>query len=212
MKVSAYLNKFKVNKMAEETKERILEAALKLFSEKGYLGATTKEIARVSGISEVTLFRYFQSKEKLFISVLEHYSFLPKIRELTRDFLEWPIEEALKLLAKSFLNALKSKKELIRIMLSEFPRYPEMVKEAYHKTIEKIIEELAQYFKRLQNEGYLKSSIPSIFLARAFLGLFFSYFHAVEIKGLNFGNSSEEEIINQYVALFLYGASKDFSH
>lgn len=110
--------------MTEDTRERILEAALKLFSEKGYLGATTKEIAKASGISEVTLFRHFQTKENLFISVLEHYSFLPKLKELSKDLLVMPLEEALKTLAKAFLQTLKSRRDLIRIMLAELPRYP----------------------------------------------------------------------------------------
>lgn len=191
--------------MTEDTRERILEAALKLFSEKGYLGATTKEIAMASGISEVTLFRHFQTKENLFISVLEHYSFLPKLKELSKDLLVMPLEEALKTLAKAFLQTLKSRRDLIRIMLAELPRYPEIVKESYQKTIEKIIQENSQYFEKLQRERKIKSSISSNLLARAFLGLFFSYFHAEEIKGLNFKNQSEEEIIDNYVKIFLYG-------
>ena len=48
------------------TRDKILEAALFLFSKKGYLGATTKEIAKEAGIAELTLFRHFASKEKLF--------------------------------------------------------------------------------------------------------------------------------------------------
>ncbi|MEZ0344466.1 MAG: TetR/AcrR family transcriptional regulator [Caldimicrobium sp.] len=191
--------------MTEDTRERILEAALKLFSEKGYLGATTKEIAMASGISEVTLFRHFQTKENLFISVLEHYSFLPKLKELSKDLLVMPLEETLKTLAKAFLQTLKSRRDLIRIMLAELPRYPEIVKESYQKTIEKIIQEISQYFEKLQRERKIKSSISSNLLARAFLGLFFSYFHAEEIKGLNFKNQSEEEIIDNYVKIFLYG-------
>lgn len=202
MKVSAYLNN---KKMFEDTRERILSAALKLFSERGYLGATTKEIAKASGISEVTLFRHFQSKENLFISVLEHYSFLLKIKELSKDLLEMPLEEALKTLAKLFLQTLKSRKDLIKIMLIELPRYPEIIKESYQNTIEKTILEISQYFKKLQEERKIISSISSVLLARAFLGLFFSYFHAVEIKGLNFKDQSEEEIIENYVHIFLHG-------
>ncbi|MEN3039537.1 MAG: helix-turn-helix domain-containing protein, partial [Candidatus Kryptonium sp.] len=63
--------------MRKNTRDQILSSALKLFSERGFLGATTKEIARQAGISEVTLFRHFSNKEKLFISVLNKYAFLP---------------------------------------------------------------------------------------------------------------------------------------
>ncbi|WP_181405976.1 TetR/AcrR family transcriptional regulator [Thermodesulfovibrio sp. Kuro-1] len=65
-----------------DTKEKILKSALKLFSQKGYLGTTTKEIAKEAQVAEVTLFRYFTSKENLFIDVLKSQSFLPTLKDL----------------------------------------------------------------------------------------------------------------------------------
>jgi len=188
-----------------DTRERILEAALKLFSKKGFLGATTKEIAREAGFSEVTLFRYFQSKENLFITVLEHYSFLPKLKELSKDLEEKEIDEALKALAKAFLERLRSKKALISIMHSELSRYPEIIQKAYQRIIEGVFEELSQYFKNLKEKGLLKEDFSPTLLSQAFLGLFFSYFHARELKGLNFKEVDEEEVIEKYVKIFLEG-------
>jgi AcrR family transcriptional regulator len=49
----------------EQTKERILRAALELFREKGLERSTTKEISRKAGIAEGTLFNYFETKEDL---------------------------------------------------------------------------------------------------------------------------------------------------
>jgi AcrR family transcriptional regulator len=68
--------------MAKDTREKILEAVLKLFSMKGYLGATTTEIAEKAGIAELTLFRHFTSKDKLFEEVMSVYSFLPALKGL----------------------------------------------------------------------------------------------------------------------------------
>ncbi|RMG73353.1 MAG: TetR/AcrR family transcriptional regulator, partial [Nitrospirae bacterium] len=42
-----------------QTRKALLESALELISEKGYLGATTREIAMRAGVSEITLFRHF---------------------------------------------------------------------------------------------------------------------------------------------------------
>ncbi|WP_231938371.1 TetR/AcrR family transcriptional regulator [Caldimicrobium thiodismutans] len=193
-----------------DTKERILEAALLLFSEKGYLGATTKEISRTAKISEVTLFRHFQTKENLFINVIEHYSFLPKLKELLPELKDYPLEDSLKTLARTFLESLRIKKALIRIMLSEFPRYPEIIKKSYQKTIENIHNELSQYFQKIQKKGLIKETLSSYLLSQAFLGLFFSYFHAKEIKGLNFRESlADDEIIEHYVEIFLKGIKKE---
>jgi len=55
----------------EEREQQILEAARKVFIEKGFKGATTIEIAQEAEISEVTLFRYFSSKQELFMKSVE---------------------------------------------------------------------------------------------------------------------------------------------
>ncbi len=49
----------------ERTQERILQAALQLFRDKGIERTTTKEISRKAGIAEGTLFNYFKTKEDL---------------------------------------------------------------------------------------------------------------------------------------------------
>jgi AcrR family transcriptional regulator len=49
---------------------RIARAAVALFSRQGYHGTSTREIARLADVSEVTVFRYFEHKEDIFISAL----------------------------------------------------------------------------------------------------------------------------------------------
>ena len=51
-------------------KERILEAALEVFSHKGFHPATTDEIAERAGVGKGTLYRYFETKEKLFAELV----------------------------------------------------------------------------------------------------------------------------------------------
>jgi len=55
----------KRNLNKEKTKEKILAAALELFSENGLDGTTTKQISQKAGIAEGTLFNYFKTKEDL---------------------------------------------------------------------------------------------------------------------------------------------------
>ena len=47
----------------------IIEAALKVFGEKGYYNATISEIARAAGVSEATIYEYFGSKEDLLFAI-----------------------------------------------------------------------------------------------------------------------------------------------
>ncbi|OQY40476.1 MAG: hypothetical protein B6229_01610 [Spirochaetaceae bacterium 4572_7] len=53
------------------TKDKLIEAAIKLFEEKGYSGTTTAAIAASAGVADVTLFRHFGSKEVIFKEALK---------------------------------------------------------------------------------------------------------------------------------------------
>ncbi|PMP93580.1 MAG: TetR/AcrR family transcriptional regulator [Thermodesulfobacterium geofontis] len=194
--------------MADRTKERILNTALKLFSQKGYLGATTKEIAKEAKIAEVTLFRYFPSKEVLFEEVINTYSFLPTLKEILEKVKKEPCEKALKTIAHEFIKVLESKKDLIKIMHSEMHRYPEEIKKIHENIIENTITVLSEYFKKLQRRKILRE-INTVFAARAFLGMFFSYFYGKEIKEcLNLKKEDTKEVIDTYVDIFLKGVLK----
>ena len=52
-------------------REQIMQTAVELFSKKGFKGTTTKEIARVAGVSEAMVFRHFASKEELYGAILD---------------------------------------------------------------------------------------------------------------------------------------------
>jgi AcrR family transcriptional regulator len=55
------------------TKDRILDAAIGLFAEKGYAGTSVREIARAVGLSEGALYKHFEGKEALLAAILEHF-------------------------------------------------------------------------------------------------------------------------------------------
>jgi AcrR family transcriptional regulator len=56
-------------KSKEERREEILDAAMAVFAEAGYEGASTEEIARRAGISQPYVFRLFGTKKELFMAV-----------------------------------------------------------------------------------------------------------------------------------------------
>ena len=85
------------------TKQRLLDATLKLISEKGYLGSTTREIAQEAGVTELTLFRHFGTKEKLFEALLRNHTFLPRLKELLPELDGLSYGDSLRLIATRFL-------------------------------------------------------------------------------------------------------------
>ena len=58
---------------SNRTRLRLLNAAAEALSRNGVYGATTREIARRAGVSEVTLFRHFERKEQLLYALVEQW-------------------------------------------------------------------------------------------------------------------------------------------
>ena len=57
--------------MAGDTKERILEAALELFAQSGYLGTSMSDIAGELGITKGALYKHYTSKQEILDSIVE---------------------------------------------------------------------------------------------------------------------------------------------
>jgi AcrR family transcriptional regulator len=107
-------------------REAIVTAAMEIFSDKGYKGATTKDIADKAGCNEVTLFRHFGTKEALFEESLQRFtppSIMPKSEKITGD-----VAKDLTLIANHYLDAAIEQLPYIRMSLIELPRNPELAR------------------------------------------------------------------------------------
>lgn len=195
--------------MKEQTQHKLLEASLKLISEKGYIGATTREIALKAGVTELTLFRHFGTKEKLFEEVLNRYTFLPTFREMLPELDAMPCEDALKLIGTKFLMTMKKRKSMIKILHSEVNLYQEKIREVYTKLIDDQRIALAGYFEGLQQKGVLRNISPET-AARVFLSILFSYFRNEEIvRGNEITKAKMEKNVQEFVDIFLHGTLSD---
>jgi len=56
----------------DKRREQILQTAVDLFSQRGFKGTTTKEIARAAGVSEAMLIRHFATKDELYGAILDN--------------------------------------------------------------------------------------------------------------------------------------------
>src|SRR5215468_10892331 len=63
--------KRKVREITKIRRQDILTAAERLFSQKGFNGTTTKELAAKAGVHEAILFRYFKNKRELYRATVE---------------------------------------------------------------------------------------------------------------------------------------------
>ena len=191
------------------TKQRLLDATLKLISEKGYLGSTTREIAQEAGVTELTLFRHFGTKEKLFEALLRTHTFLPRLKELLPELDGLSYGDSLRLIATRFLLSLKERKSLVKIMYSEGTIYPEKIKKLYNKFADDLRLTLASYFRGLQKKGLLRTVSPEM-AAQLFLGMLFSYFRSEEImRAGGMKKQTMEKNIREFVDIFMFGTVKN---
>lgn len=98
----------KTRMTSEDRKKQILESAINVFIENGYIGSTTAEIAKAANISEVTLFRHFESKKEIFMASIEPIVFntlkesITASKELNpKEKLEYILTERLMLISKN---------------------------------------------------------------------------------------------------------------
>ncbi|GAV21847.1 TetR/AcrR family transcriptional regulator [Carboxydothermus pertinax] len=102
----------------EEREQQILEAARNVFIEKGYRGATTVEIAQRAGISEVTLFRYFSSKQDIFMKSIEPI-LTETLQEVIQTSNRLSSKERIKQLLQDRITLISKHHRLIKMVLME---------------------------------------------------------------------------------------------
>jgi len=88
--------------MAEDTKDRLVMTAMRLFSEKGYESASVADILRAAGANSGSLYHFFPTKQDLLMEVLRRYrdGIHPMLLEPAWEGIADPIERVFALLAR----------------------------------------------------------------------------------------------------------------
>ncbi|GIN87151.1 TetR family transcriptional regulator [Heyndrickxia sporothermodurans] len=141
----------------EETREKILQTALRLFGEKGYAGTSTREIAEQAGVNHITLFRHFGNKENLFReSVLQHKTDRDYFPNVQKQF-TGEIEHDLRILAKAYFEENLPLKEVIWVHMREIYQNKEFEK-LFFEYPNKLFHHLVEYLKELHAQGKIPKS------------------------------------------------------
>lgn len=130
------------------SRQKLLEAAMRVFAESGFRGATTRRIAEAAGVNEVTLFRQFKSKEALINEVAELYA-----RRRSEEALPTgpvtPLQELTEW-CDAHLALLRSSRNMIRKCMAEVDLYPQMAgcmrrgPDVVHRQLREYTEELVR--------------------------------------------------------------------
>jgi AcrR family transcriptional regulator len=193
-------------KKPEATRERILKAAFELISSRGYLGSSTREIALLAQVAEVTLFRQFANKESLFAEVLRTFSSLPTLSELVPRLRSLPLHESITTLTRCFLAHLDTNRNWIKILCFEVDHAPVELKDIHGDFLKQVFKVLTDFFTDARERGEINPDLNPEHVARAFHSMVFGYHH---IEGMC-GNKSElathyDAIIESFVNIFCRG-------
>ena len=113
---------------ASDSRERILEAAARVYAQYGFRGATTRLIAQEAGVNEVTLFRLFGSKAQLFDELLHkqlHASTVPILPEEPGD-----PERELTAWCTALFAQMRASRSFLRKMIGETEERPDAARSA----------------------------------------------------------------------------------
>mgnify|MGYP003276222035 CR=1 FL=1 len=154
-----------------ETSEKIMKVALKLFSEQGYYPTTTKQIAEEAGVNELTIFRHFGSKSNLFQVTTEHYVIDSHVDYILNDTEGLNFEDSMMLISNRIYNLFIQNTKLYKVQMKLADNEKDFIK---LKLSRKLISILKEYFIRLNNEKVVKGDpeIMSVTLINSLLGSF----------------------------------------
>lgn len=123
----------------EDRRKQILNAAMAVFTEKGFIGSTTLEIAKAAGVSEVTLFRYFSSKQEMFLAGTEPILF-STLEGSINTSVELSSEAKLEYILYERISFISSNYKVVKLILTEAPLLSELGRESFMKRILQILE------------------------------------------------------------------------
>ena len=178
----------------KDTRELILESSLAVFSEKGYVSGTTLEISKRAGVSEMTLFRQFQTKNNLFLVTVEQAMGHSLKNDARMDF-----NSPLKVFISSLLY------EKMMVISTNLLLIKMLIRETLSKTLPKELEFTKLISTQVINQikAYVKHhnlKIDPEAFAQLVVGLLLRYAIMEEIPTYHLLNEKEKQsYLNHYI-------------
>src|SRR6266550_3419890 len=159
---------------AEDRRLQILRVAVSLFSQRGFGGTTTKEIAQASGVSEAMVFRHFATKQELYSAILDHKACSGDTMNpeaMVADALQEKDDRAVfERLALGALEHHECDPEFQRLLLDAALEGHELAQMFFEKFVRRVYELLGNYVAERQRDGAMIAMDPAI-VVRAFIGM-----------------------------------------
>jgi AcrR family transcriptional regulator len=195
-----------------DRRQQIIEAALKVFSTKGFHKATNKDIAQAAGgISPGLIYWYFKDKEDLFLSILRERATIFQLADHPERVMDLPPREGLSLIGRTYLSIFKVPGNIavFRILIGEAVRFPQIGEMFFKVAGRRFLGFISQYLQHNVDLGYLRPH-DTMIAARSFLGMFIVNLLAREIfRQPEAIAVPDEAIVQTNVDIFLNGLAAD---
>lgn len=210
---AASVREEEVGRMSSEDRRcQLIKVAIRLFSQKGFSGTTTKEIAAAAGVTEAIIFRHFATKDDLYAAILDSKAQQINCEEWLeelREYAERCDDEGLfRLLASRILEHHREDVDFLRLMLYSALEGHNLAQQFREKQFKLIHDFLQGYIATRQRQGAFRR-VNAMAAVRAFLGM--SLHHSLVKSLLDFKlvQISDEEAVETFTHLFLDGLRAD---
>jgi AcrR family transcriptional regulator len=155
-----------------QTRAAILDAALHLFSKKGYENTSIDELALAAGIGKGTVYTYFKSKSEIFLAFCEE-----QLDFVSRELAEKsdprsPLLSQLLTLFMGEFQFVSRNKEFGRILMREMVFPKDLTVERSRELDNKYIDILVPMFREAQEKGELRTDLELILVTGHFYALY----------------------------------------
>lgn len=179
----------------EERRDAILNAALDVFSERGFAAARLDDVAAKAGVAKGTLYLYFEDKEALFEQLLKKavQPVLTRLADLSaRENV--PAQTVFSAILELFQTEVlgSPREKIVRLVISEGQRFPQLAKYYHSEVISRGLPIIRALAERAKARGELTSdalvNFPQLFFAPVLMSIvwnsLFSEFDRLDISGL----------------------------
>jgi AcrR family transcriptional regulator len=203
----------------QEKEQRILEAAINVFSEKGFSAATTSEIAKQAKVAEGTIFRYFKTKKDILrgilihtINLLSHRMVMENVEKMLlncdgkdiRTILKEFVYDRMKLVDKIFPMA--------RVILTESLFHEDVREALYTNIIEKALGIFKVFYKKMSDNGMIRKDVEPDVLLRSIFGNIAILIAQKKLYGNKFEKTNLDEEIDKMIDVLLFGIANERSN
>ena len=202
---------------ADARREQILQTAVTLFSQRGFKGTTTKEIAKAAGVSEAIIFRHFATKDELYGAILHSKSCRDGLHRFPWESNE-VLQEAIRQkddfgvfynLALEAMNSHQKDEGFMRLLLYSALEEHELADRFFGEFVSQVYGFIGEYLDERQSDGAVRDINPRV-VVRAFLGMLIhhSLNNILWDKQRRLLDISNEEAARNFAEIILRGVLK----